>query len=140
MFKEEVKIFGSDLIKTLIKQLKDKNKSATGRLIKSFDSRVQETADKVNVLINSEEYLKFIDEGRKPGSYPPISEISKWATIKGIPQSAVFAIAKSIFKYGIEPTNIIDKAIAQNWRNNSDKFETSIANKVEDKIIKDLEQ
>ncbi len=44
-------------------------------------------------------------KGRKPGTYPPIKEIAKWCRLKGIDDSAKWPIARSIFKFGIAPTN-----------------------------------
>lgn len=105
------KEFGNDFVKVLTKELISSSKSATGNLIKSLSPDLKTIGDKINIIINGEDYLQYVDQGRKPGSYPPISVISKWATIKGISQDAVFPIARKIFKFGIKPTNVIEKTL-----------------------------
>lgn len=107
------KDYGDNIIELLIKELRAAGKDNSGRLIKSLKEQVQTVAGKITIKISGEDYLLYVDEGRKPGSYPPISEISKWANLNGIPKTAVFAIAKSIFKFGIKPTNVIKKTISK---------------------------
>lgn len=103
--------FGKQYVGTLVGFLKKYNKSASGALINSIDYRLQETAQEIKLIIDANDYLKYVDEGRKPGKFPPIQAIEKWTKLKGIPQSAVFPIAKSIFKFGIEPTNVIEDSL-----------------------------
>jgi hypothetical protein len=55
------------------------------------------------------DYLKYVDQGRKPGTYPPIQAIQRWVAIKGLPKEAAWAIRTNIFKFGIKPTRVIDK-------------------------------
>ena len=137
--KEAAKRFGDDYIKIIIKELKKVGKSASGRLINSFDERIQSQAKGVNIAILSEDYLTYVDEGRKRGKYPPISAISKWASLKGISQSAVFPIAKSIYKFGIKPTNVIQKADNKFLNSRAIGFlEDDIAENVEDMIVEDF--
>lgn len=137
--KEASERFGNDYIKIIIQELKKVGKDASGRLINSFDERIQSQAKGVNIAILSEDYLTYVDEGRKRGKYPPISAISKWASLKGISQSAVFPIAKSIYKFGIKPTNVIDKANKKFLNSRAIGFlENDIADNVEEKIVNDF--
>jgi hypothetical protein len=102
--------FGDNYIKVLIKVIKAAGKDSSGQLIRSIDYRLKDTAKDIEYAISSEEYLNVIDAGRrKKGTYPNIRAISKWARIKGISQDAVFPIARKIFKFGIEPTDIYNK-------------------------------
>ena len=127
------KEFGKDYVRILIALLKKKGKIASGALINSLAPRIQSTANEIKVFIESNDYLKFVDEGRKAGSYPPIREISRWASLKGIPQSAVFPISRSIFKHGIKPTNVIQLTTKE--------FETSktLTNKYEGNMVDKIE-
>jgi hypothetical protein len=72
----------------------------------------------------AEDYAYFVDQGRRPGKYPPLAAIDKWVRqkkgIKGIRnekgqfisrKSQVFLIRRSIGKYGYRGINFIDKAI-----------------------------
>jgi len=110
---EQVKIFGNDYIKIITQLLLSVGKKSSGELIKSLDFRIQNTAKEISVVLSANEYFDEVDRGRKAGTYPPIKAISKWATLKGISQDAVFPIAHKIFKFGIKPTNILDKAIKE---------------------------
>ena len=91
-----------------------------------------------------EDYLKFVDKGvsgtqRKyntPFSYrtkkPPISVIKLWTRVKGIPEEAAYPIQNKIFRFGLKPTNVINKSIREieyrsRWIN---KFEESITTEI----------
>ena len=101
--------FGDDYVKLLIEALRKEKKNASGKLMNSLDYRLTQTADKIQFIFDGEDYFKFVDEGRKPGSYPPIKDIAKWAAIRGIDKKFAFPIARSIYKFGIKPTHINDK-------------------------------
>lgn len=132
-------IFGESIVGELVKELKNLGKDASGKLINSLDYRLQDVGGEVNLFILSEDYLEWVDKGRKPGSYPPISEISKWASLKGIPQTAVFPISYNIFKFGIRPTNVIEKSIDNVFNSNIFReFENKIGDNIEEEIIKKL--
>lgn len=103
--------FGKQYVGTLVGFLKKYNKSASNALINSIDYRLQEEANEIKLIIEANDYLTYVDAGRKPGKFPPIQAIEKWTKLKGIPQSAAFPIAKSIFKFGIEPTNVIEDSL-----------------------------
>lgn len=132
---------GKEYIKHIASALKSTKKSASGRLIKSLQSKVVDTANAVNILIHSEDYLEYVDKGRKKGSFPPIKAIAKWARLKGIKQEAVYPIAKKIYKFGIKPTNILDKAEKSYYSSNAfTKFENELGEDIENKLIKDIEE
>lgn len=107
----KLKQFGKDYVDILTKYLIQSRKKSTGRLLNSINSNITKEAEQINIIIKSDDYLEFVDKGRKPGSYPPISKITQWARVKGISPNAVFPIARKIFKFGIKPTNVIDKTI-----------------------------
>ena len=133
------KEFGKDYIKILIALLKKFKKIASGALINSLNSRVQSTANDIKVFIESNDYLKYVDEGRKPGKWPPIQAISRWADFKGYGQTAVFPVRRKIFKFGIDPTNVIQLTTKEFETSPSltNKYEGNIAQKIEDKIFTD---
>lgn len=106
-----VKVFGDDYVKILTENLLRAGKEASGKLIKSLNWRMVSTADAIQVVIDAEDYLIYVDKGRRPGvKPPPISALKSWCKIKGIDEGAAWPIQKSIFKFGIPPTGVIEKS------------------------------
>ena len=56
------------------------NKIATGRLRDS----IQAVQSGDNIQIEMEDYAKYVASGRKPGSYVPLSALTRWAQVKGL--------------------------------------------------------
>jgi hypothetical protein len=114
---------GEDLVKTLVKNLLQANKRATGNLIRSVDYRVVEKANGFLVELLAADYLTNVDEGRRAGAkQPPMKALDKWVVARKIaprdskgkflPREQVkFLVARSIAKNGIKPTNVIKKTI-----------------------------
>jgi hypothetical protein len=129
---QKLKEFGRDYVKILVRELKRAGKDASGRLINSIDYKLREDANNIFIVIESEDYLKWVDEGRKRGTYPPIRPLIEWTNVRGIPKSAAYAIQKSIFKFGIKPTRVIQRVI--------NEFETSptLQRKYEDEVVEQI--
>jgi hypothetical protein len=85
------------------------NKVASGGLYNSISW--QATDDGFVLLMNR--YWEWVNYGRQPGSYAPITPLEEWATLKGFdnPRSAAFGISKNLFKFGIQPTYFYDDAL-----------------------------
>lgn len=80
----------------------------------------------------AEEYFKYVEEGRQPGSMPPPSAIAKWINEKPIKirnskgqfaqkneanvNSAAFGIAMHIKSYGIKPSWFFRDAFAMHHK------------------------
>ena len=103
--------FGRDYVKILYRLLKKKKKDATGALINSLDYRIRPDAMEIELIAN--DYLTYVDQGRRRGSYPPIRPLIKWAEVRGISRNAAYAIQKSIYKFGIKPTNVIQETVKE---------------------------
>jgi hypothetical protein len=131
--------FGKNYVEILTAELVRADKKATGNLIDSLDWRVQGEANAIQIFIQANDYLTYVDQGRKPGSYPPIQAIKTWCSVKGIPQSAAFPIARSIFKFGIKPTNVIDKTIRKIQSSTEmTKLQQIVANNIEKYVSEEL--
>ena len=135
-----LRMFGDDYIKILTALLRKKDKKASGALINSLSSKIQQTAKDIVIIIESNDYLKYVDEGRKPGKYPPLNAISKWMALKNIPKEALFPIAKSIYKFGIKPTNVIQQTTKEFETSPTltKKYEENIASFIEEELYKML--
>lgn len=132
--------YGTQLVQNLVREIIAAGKDSSGRLKRSIRYELRELANEIEVLIFGEDYLENVDKGRRPGSYPPISAISKWATIEGIPQKAVFPIARSIYRFGIKPTNVIQKALNKTDKKFTDKLAEEYAAYVERQIIENFKK
>lgn len=134
--------FGKDYVKVMVALLKGNRpfaKVASGSLVNSINYRLQDTAQGVRVILLANDYLKYVDEGRRPGTYPPIRAIQRWVAIKGIPKEAAWAIRKNIFKFGIKPTRVIAKTrfTLETNRTYAQKYERMIVDTLTKNIEKD---
>jgi len=119
---------GDDLVKEIQTNLIKADKSATGKLVKSIDYRLivsesQRLVRQLRIEILGEDYLKWVDEGRRPGAkMPPPQKLDKWIVARRIAprdaqgrfisrKSLQFLIARSISKKGIKATNVLDKSV-----------------------------
>lgn len=104
--------YGENIIRILTEELVRANKVASGRLINSLNYEVKPVGEALyQIILTSEDYLKYVDKGRRPGSYVPIRALKEWVRFRGIPESAVYAINQNIFRFGIRPTNVISATI-----------------------------
>jgi hypothetical protein len=140
---------GVDFVKELTNQLLDADKKATGKLINSLKYKVVEVLDNLLLTISAEPYLKWIDEGRKPGKMPPSKVFIKWIDARGIifrnengkiikKESTAFLIARSIGEKGIKPTNVIRKTIDKIYSTKTQLLEKAAAKDIEALIQKIL--
>jgi hypothetical protein len=128
----KLKEFGRDYVKILWRELRREGKDASGALLNSLDYRIVEDAKQIKLEILANDYLEYVDQGRKPGSYPPIRAIQRWVDVKGISRDAVFPIANKIYRFGIKPTNVIQRVVKE--------FETSstLQKKYEDEVVNNI--
>jgi hypothetical protein len=122
--KEALNIFGDEYITELTKQLIQLDKVATGKLLRSLDYEViEKVKGQFEIIIKAQDYLKYIDEGRRPGSPPPYKSILSWVEARRIKftnkngkgflknEQTAFIIRKSIGKKGIKKTNVLKKTL-----------------------------
>lgn len=103
--------------------LRQRDKVASGKLYNSLHTTIEVEGQVFTVLLHSEDYLKWVDEGRRPGKFPPVDKIRQWIRVKPVmphpdkhgrlpsENSLAYLIGSSIAKNGIEPTHIIDKTV-----------------------------
>ena len=103
-----------------------------------------EDIELVNILVN--DYIRYIESGRKSGSFPPVSVIAKWAAEKGITTDnrVVWAICQSIYRDGITPRPLIDandgfwEQIDREWDNWSSKIFEAITEQLDEEFKNNL--
>lgn len=148
-FKIQVDKFGADFISELAKQLISADKVASGKLLKSLNYQVIEVLENLLIKINAEDYLIYVDKGRRPGKQPPKSSIIKWMDVRKIKgrdskgrfikkEQAAFLIARKIGRDGIKPTNIIKKSLDNILRQKKEILSKSMSNDLSKLINKIL--
>lgn len=104
-------------------------------------------AYEVEILMN--EYWKWVNQGRQPGSYvnrQGIKSLQAWAKIRlGLDDTealgAAFGISKNLFRFGIKPTFFYDIAVENLERifnENQEEIAESINDFMSNKILKDI--
>jgi hypothetical protein len=122
--KKELEAFGDAYIKELTIQLIQLDKVATGKLLRSLDYEIIEKVEgQFEVIIKALDYLKFVDEGRRPGKQPPLKPILSWVKTRNIRfrnkngqgflknEQTAFIIRRSIGKNGIKKTDVLKKTL-----------------------------
>lgn len=140
--KQALDKFGKSLVKQSRSNLTRKKKNVSKDLYKSIDYDVKVHKNSFEFSLSMEDYGKFIDKGVKgskdskkapnsPYSYktkmPPAKVFDKWSIRRGIAprdskgkfvsrKSVNFAIARSVFLYGIETTNFLTRPFEQAFK------------------------
>lgn len=90
-------------------------KNASRKLTDTITSRVNVGESSYEVVLNLQEYWKYIEGGRPPGKFPPVGALISWINVKPIiprpddkgnipsPKSLAFLIGRKIENEGIEP-------------------------------------
>lgn len=130
--------YGEAIVKALATNLRALGKAATGELIKSLEVEILQDDGKSVIRLSAKEYLRWVDKGRKPGTYPNITAISKWVKLKGMSQRAVFPIARKIATEGIKKTDVVDKSIKSTQQRYSKTFEKELKKMVGVVIVNDI--
>jgi hypothetical protein len=129
--RESMDNFGAEFIEELGRQIILADKVATSKLLRTLDYKlVEKVGGLFEIVILAQDYMKWVNDGRKPGSMPPIAPLMKWVRVKNIQfkkksgtgflttKQTAFVIAKSLTskssggggKY-IRKTNVIQLAI-----------------------------
>ena len=149
--KQALDEFGKLWVQTLRNELLNNRpfpKRASGRLVDSINYRLVNTPEGTNLQLLAEDYLTFVDKGvsgteKKYNTpyayrtkYPPIQEIKRWVRLKGIPDEAAYAIQNKIFRFGMKPTNVINKTIR--FIEYRSKWKTKFEGEIADDIIAEI--
>lgn len=142
-----IKRYG-DQVETEIKnRLKNAGKFASGKLYKSIRHDVKIEKGQFVLRFFAEDYAKYVDKGvegaksKRAGEggksiykfkdkMPPEKPFRSWLRKKGIPKDKSFAVRRSIYLYGITPTNFFTIPTTRRLK----QFEKG----VEENMIKDI--
>lgn len=79
---EVLKKFGKEFVDALYKSLGDKD--ASGKLRESIRIQIKIYGQNYSFNILMEDYYKWVDEGRKPGTWPNIGKLEEWAKLPNV--------------------------------------------------------
>ena len=140
-YKDFLNAIGKEMTFRVVKVLQQNNKQATGRLIESIGYMVGGDKSSQFVELIAEDYLYFVDQGRKPGNKGiPLSELKKWMSIRGIEDKYSYAINNNIKKYGIKGIHFLDNLLIQleaDFEKEANKFSEQFENEL-DKQLKNV--
>lgn len=124
---------------------------ATGELYDSFEKIIEIGEDYYSVKISLADYWEYVNNGRKPGKFPPPPAIKNWIEVKPVNpyplpngktpsvEQLTFLISRKIANEGIEPTNFFDKAKEQTIRDFEQRIDLAIAEDVSNYILNIVE-
>lgn len=115
------------------------NKKASGELIRSIKAKtIRINAGMMIGEISLASYWKYVENGRKPGKWPPFDKILKWIEVKPVlprprnnakpptNEQLAFLISRKIGEEGIKPGNQMNEAIDKVWMAWKPKIEDAI--------------
>ena len=121
------------------------NKIATSSLYNNIEYDIEYDEDGFPVSFNiiMEDYWYWIDEGRKPGRFPPVNKIRQWVLDKPINWPAVngriptleqktYLIGRSIAEKGYAGTNFTELAENKTLNEALEMFGEAFADQIQD--------
>lgn len=108
--------YGQRVIDLYRSNLSNSGHNATGKLASTASFNVEVGSDDINVTIHLEDYYRYVEEGRRPGRFPPVDAILSWIQAKHIMPREIngklptenqlaFLIGRKIAEQGIEGTH-----------------------------------
>ena len=113
--------YGQRVIDLYRSNLSNSGHNATGKLASTASFNVEVSGEEINVTIHLEDYYRYIEEGRRPGRFPPVDAILGWIQAKNImpreingklptEQQLAYLIGRKIAEQGIEGTHDLANA------------------------------
>jgi len=106
--------FGEKLVEALVLNLDKDKKNASGNLQSSIRFDVIEGTAKWTFQLSLLDYYKWVDEGRKPGKFPPITAIESWLRLPNVvnkiglsyPVQKPYKSGKAVLKGGLPKVSV----------------------------------
>lgn len=107
------------------RKLTDKGINASYKLLNSVETVVRRNDDTFTVTINLEPYWYYVENGRGPGKFPPVSKILEWVRIKPVipysdsrgrlptEEQLAFLISRKIAEQGTEGRKVLYETVEE---------------------------
>ncbi len=146
-----IRKYGSQVESEIETRLNNKGKIASGKLYESIRYEVKEAKSEFILSFLMAEYGKYVDKGIKPSKYANstgkgtgkskfIESLKKWCKIKGIPEGAAYPIRRSIWKYGIAPTNFFTIPTTRRQAFYEQKLADTMAKDIDNNLQKEFDK
>ena len=137
--------FTKDVAETYKSLLLRDGKNATGELISSIHPMTPELVDGTfECSLSLAPHWKYVENGRRPGKFPPIDNILDWVKAKPqlarpnrldrkeiAPKQLAFLVARKIATKGIQPGNQLEEAIDIVYARWKDRIDAAITADIE---------
>lgn len=122
----------ANAVAQLLKEALSRQDLSDSRLYQS----VSGDADGELIKVLANDYIEYINRGRRPGSWPPINVIAKWCQSKGIPSDnrTVYLISRAIYLKGIKARPVLD-----NFMDEIDKYFDGWADEIAEIVFKEID-
>ena len=138
--------FTKDVAETYKGLLLRDGKNATGELISSIRPMTPELVDGTfECSLSLAPHWKYVENGRRPGKFPPIDNILDWVKAKPqlarpnrldrkeiTPKQLAFLVARKIATKGIQPGNQLEEAMDIVYARWKDRIDAAITADIED--------
>ena len=114
----------------------NKDKIATGRTLADTTVSLERTENGYKMTITGPPQIQYIQEGRRPGTPPPLRPISEWLGARGLQFSVLFT-ARGIGKSGFEGVDLFGEIAEQVSQRISPLIESA---RVDEEILDRLDQ
>ncbi len=135
---KELDLFATRVTKLARINLHSQKIDSTGKLKRSLGYKLKTHRNSFLLNMLAEDYWKYVNYGRKPGSFPPVNKIKQWikqkpvrlrnskgsyisTTEQGINQLA-YLIGRKIKRKGIAPTNFLTEPFEDEFRKLPDEL------------------
>ena len=146
---KEMQEVASQIAQLYKDKLTEDDAVASGKL-RDFKVTCEMSGSFFEVYFHLQDYWKYVEKGRKAGSYPPISAIRKWIDIKPVIPRAIngkvptkdqlaYLISRKIYRVGIDPRPLLQEAI-DSAEDLIDKLVALIDQQLELEINQELEE
>ena len=137
--------FTKDVAETYKSLLLRDGKNATGELISSIKPMTPELVDGTfQCSLSLAPHWKYVENGRRPGKFPPIDNILEWVKAKPelarpnrldrkelAPKQLAFLVARKIATKGIQPGNQLEEAMDIVYARWKDRIDAAITADIE---------
>lgn len=137
--------FTKDVAETYRGLLLRDGKNATGELISSIKPMTPFLADGTfECSLSLAPHWKYVENGRRPGKFPPIDDILDWVKTKPqltrpnrldrkelAPKQLAFLVARKIATKGIQPGNQLEEAMDIVYARWKDRIDAAITADIE---------